>query len=427
MADAHEILTTSLLLVVAGVSLQFALRLLYGARGPAAGDTIYLLSRSLSWVMIVLPLAVLAVAATHWLAVLLLLFGLNVLAEMNFARRQLHRRAAWECVCAAASGPTNVLDALRIHLDRFTGGVGRAYRRLVRDLEQGAPWRAAVADNSRAFPPAARAYLCALDDPQQRWPQRLSEVGGRDDELAETWRQIGQRSGYLIGISLVLAAAAAFIGWQIVPQLRFIMSDFGMESPNWIVDLEGFARFAGAAAIPLAAILFLGAAAAVAIGHFHLMGVPVLQTWTDRLFAARHRSEVLRVLALAVDERLPLGEAIERLTAADWGYPARFVRLKLQRAGQQIANGIAWQDALHRQNLVSQSDVAVLRAAQAAGNLPWAMRAAADQQVRRMALRLSLVQNIVFTVVLLVLGCLVLVIAVSVMLPLASLVAKMST
>jgi type II secretory pathway component PulF len=141
---------------------------------------------------------------------------------------------------------------------------------------------------------------------------------------------------------------------------------------------------------------------------------------------SRHRAWVLRMLAAAFAQGKTVAGALGQLTGGWSAYPSPFVRRRLAATQRLVEAGHPWQEALLRSRLVAPSDVAVLTAAQEAGNLPWAMRMLADRKMRLTAFRWSIVQQIVFTIIVLAFGLFVLWVGVAMIIPLADLVENLS-
>jgi len=108
-------------------------------------------------------------------------------------------------------------------------------------------------------------------------------------------------------------------------------------------------------------------------------------------------------------------------------YPKTYIRRPLQESFRQIEAGADWRDALWRNGLLPAAEAAVLKAAQRAGNLAWAMREMADRLTRKFTQRLTACLSVGFPAVLLVLGLLMGWFAVAMILPLAKLILDLSS
>src|SRR5262249_44227493 len=104
-----------------------------------------------------------------------------------------------------------------------------------------------------------------------------------------------------------------------------------------------------------------------------------------RLSRPLDQALILQTLAESVDRQSALSETLDVL-AVD--YPKAYIRRLLQESFRQIDAGADWRDALWRNGLLPTAEAAVLKAAQRAGNLAWAMREMADRLTRKFTQRL---------------------------------------
>jgi type II secretory pathway component PulF len=133
-----------------------------------------------------------------------------------------------------------------------------------------------------------------------------------------------------------------------------------------------------------------------------------------RLWRRIHTAWVLRYLAFTVTQGRPLEQGVRLLSA---NYPATYIAQRLYAATGMLAAGQHWCDALLAQGLIRAGDARVLRAAERAGNLPWAMEEISESNLRRMALRFRALLSLVFPVLILLCGAALLTIIVSLFLP----------
>jgi type II secretory pathway component PulF len=94
----------------------------------------------------------------------------------------------------------------------------------------------------------------------------------------------------------------------------------------------------------------------------------------------------------------------------------------LVKVAAELAAGGDWSASLRRHGLIGKADQAILTAAARAGNLPWAMREVAEGNRRRFAYRTQALLQVFFPAVVVALGIVVLLVAVSVFLPLIGLI-----
>lgn len=423
----HLFLPSASLLAL-GLALRVSLRLLYGARGPSPDDAVHLLTRILSWGLIIVSGAILFAMMLNWISLILLAAILGAVTEVTFARRAIQRQSAWDLLLASRHGNRSLGESLQFHQARFTGIVGRWYRRLAADLQRGMPWTEAVWNNRRALPREAAAYAWLY---QTATPAEASagEASERRDMGMHQLRQTAvQQLAYLAMIAAMMIAILTFANLRILPDYESIFGDFSMASPpvtRWLNIF--FITLDSAMNLPL----FL-AAVALAIGFLLIVGIlylcdrPVLRPLTDRFGFARHQANVLRLLALAVSQQLPVSDALAQLAAGHGAVSSGIVRRRLASARQRIADGVEWQTALTSSGIISQSDAAMLRAAQEVGNLPWTMRLLADRKLTLLVGRWTVTVQLLFAASLLLLALLVFWFALALFTPIVEVIWKLS-
>jgi type II secretory pathway component PulF len=143
----------------------------------------------------------------------------------------------------------------------------------------------------------------------------------------------------------------------------------------------------------------------------------------DRLLGRRHTALVLRSLSLMVEGGKPVTLALQVLARH---YPAFWVRRLLAHADLDVRHGIEWIQALWRQRLIGHADADVLAAAEAVGNLPWALSELAATIERRMAIRVQMAIQTLFPLVVLMLGIVVFILVAAYFLPLVDIIKSLS-
>jgi hypothetical protein len=110
-----QLFMPSVTLFLLGIALRISLRLLYGARGPAADDAVYRFMAAMSWLLLVVPTLVFLIAATHWVTILLFIAVFEAVVELVVARRQAHRESAWKLLIMALGSGRPLAESLRYH------------------------------------------------------------------------------------------------------------------------------------------------------------------------------------------------------------------------------------------------------------------------------------------------------------------------
>jgi type II secretory pathway component PulF len=107
-------------------------------------------------------------------------------------------------------------------------------------------------------------------------------------------------------------------------------------------------------------------------------------------------------------------------------YPKGWVRRRLDRVFTTVCAGADWIDSLRAQGLIRPADSAVLRAAERVGNLPWAMREVAESNRRRFNYRVYVLLQVLFPLVILLVGLTVAVFAAAYFTPLVTLIQRLA-
>ncbi len=140
---------------------------------------------------------------------------------------------------------------------------------------------------------------------------------------------------------------------------------------------------------------------------------------TRRLDAA----DVLDGLALAARQQQPM---LNGFNAIARSHPRSYIQSMLYRAAGDVRNGHDWADALFAAGLIRRADLAVLQAAERAGNLPWALGEMADSNRRRFAYRLQSIAQTAFPIIIILFGAIVGFIVTALFLPLVELIKAMA-
>jgi type II secretory pathway component PulF len=211
-----------------------------------------------------------------------------------------------------------------------------------------------------------------------------------------------------------------FIMIKILPEFQQIFWEFGLELPRATLFAIGFADFFTTyLAAPIAAALPLSLLCGIVVAICYLCDVPVLRPWSDWFFRSRRSSHVLRILAVATEQRQPLTEVLHRVA---YVYPSAPIRSRLAPAAAAVNAGADWRDALREARVVTRSEQALLKAAERAGNLPWALREIAKRREKRAVYRVATALQVVYPIVILMLGAFVGFYVVSLFVPLVNLI-----
>jgi type II secretory pathway component PulF len=271
--------------------------------------------------------------------------------------------------------------------------------------------------------PRDAALLARVGWETGKLPAALRQAAASRSTLRPPWAAISSRIAYFLWVILVIQVIVSFMMYFIIPKFEAIFKDFGVPLPQvtaFVIMASHFLFKFSWVLVPLvlAEVLLLLSWPFSFFGleYFHVPGI-------DRLFIRRHTALVLRCLGWVVEAGRPLPWGIELLSR--W-YPTRWVRVRLERAAVDVAHGQDWTTALARQGLLGPADVALLESSRRAGNLAWALRETAEGGERRLAYRLQIAVDALFPMVVVALGVVVGLIAVSFFTPLVVLIGRLA-
>ena len=260
------------------------------------------------------------------------------------------------------------------------------------------------------------------------------ESGVLDVALAEcatehlTWLKDRFRNGspsglifYLSMVLLFLGTITSFLCYAIVPKFKAIFNGFGVELPS-------FSRTVYDVCDLLAGPLM-----------FLLPGVPLLMLvlvgmdhagWRNlrfRLFAPMYRrfdaSGILRHLARTIENRQPLTDG---LLAIANNHHRPVIAEDCAEILAHVESGTSCWTQLWASGFLHKRDLAVIESAERTGNLPWALRAVATLREQRMQYRVDALLILMRPVVLLLMGAVVGLVALSMLFPMIKLLNDLS-
>jgi type II secretory pathway component PulF len=393
-------------LILLGLGLRMALRLTYGARGPEPDDPIFVFLNTTSWVLIGLGLAPALLGGM--ITVVGGLFGLlaaSTFVEAMIQRRAAQRRSMCTMLALLAERGQQLDSSVLFAGHEMRGIAGRAAAKLFRALEKGTPLVEAIAAYPRALPPEAIAYVAAGQTNASQVAALRELSRSEQSEIATIWRACVDRLSYLTFIVLTMLVVLSFIMIKIVPEFEKIFQEFDLELPAISILAIQFSdlyvQFLG---IPLALGLIVVLLGGVTVGVCYLWDIPVLKPWSDLLFRGRTTAHVLRILAVAAEQRQPLAQALLNVSRV---YPSMPIRDRLVNSAAAVNTGADWRDALRNTRLVSGAEQALLAAAERAGNLPWALRQIARRREKRAVYRLATALQLLYPAAILALGAFV--------------------
>jgi type IV pilus assembly protein PilC len=412
-------------LILLGIGLRMSLRLTYGARGPEQGDPVHAFLNITGWVLIALGIApaILGGIVSVFGSIVLLL-AIATLIETVVLSRAGQRRSMCRLLSLILERGTKLESSAQIAGQAMRGTVGRAVQRLFDDINRGVPLTAAIAREPRALPPEALAYLAAGSTRQARIAALRELSRPEHGEMTTLWRNCIDRLSYLIAVIMFMTCLLTFIMIKIVPEFVKIFYEFDLDLPATTQLLVEFSEFVvNVLAVPIFFAMLFALLLATVIGICFLCDQPPLQWLTDRLFRGRRIADVLRIVALATENREPLPDVLNRVATV---YPSSIIRNQVARAANDVQTGLDWREALHRARIISSGEERLLLTAEAVGNLPWALREIATQREKRIVYWFANRLQVFYPLIILSLGLFVGFYAISLFIPIVKLINGLS-
>lgn len=410
------------LLVIPAIALRIAIRALFGRKRLSRGDPMLVLLSLASSIMFVLAgVGVVTGLLGFWflfipMPILVLIL---VLMVMDRTRRSEHRSLVW-ALSAAANRGIALPEAARAYADENFGDTGVRSMALAENLERGLSLSEAAKAARLRMGTAMRLAVRLGESIGSLGPAMRQQLDDSQQVDAALAGAIG-RFFYLGTVIIVMTGVCTFVMLKIVPIFQRMFEEFGLKLPAMtILVIDGskwFVKFGWMPILPLLALLmptFLLAGLLYYAGWFP-RNLPVV--W--RLFRRYDGALIMRGLALAIRRGLPVPEALHLVADS---YPLSIIRWRLHSAAERVEGGMDWCQSLRQATLISRADAAVLRAAQRAGNLPWALEEMADSSMRRQVLYIMALLQLLFPVALLAVGLFVAFFVCGLFLPLIALI-----
>ena len=401
-----------------------AVRLWYGARGiDWRPGGLYVL-RVIKILLLLLICVVVFSGAASIFGVIIALLAAVTLVEAVIERRAARRRTM-ATLLALTVERGQQLDAVALLAGLpESDTVGRASAKLFRLLGDGVPLAEAVRKCPKALPREAVAYVAAGQTIEAEAAALKELSHGDRTNLTAVWRSYLDRLCYLAAVLITLLVVMTFVMMKIIPSFERIFEDFDLELPKLTLLAVAVSNFTVSY---LGGVIFLVIVAslltALVIGVCYLCDVPVLRWLGDHVFRGRRTADVLRILAVSTEHREPLTTVLQRLAQV---YPSRMLRRQLAPAAAAMNAGGDWRESLRTARFISPAEQSLLQTAEQAGNLPWALRTVAARQEKRIVYRLAAAVQVLYPIVIVLLGGLVAFFVVSLFVPLVKLVEGLS-
>ena len=257
---------------------------------------------------------------------------------------------------------------------------GRLWR-LFSHIDSGARFEDAICGVPQVIPRFALPLFrigCLSGHPSLAMQVICSQDDNENYKLNQT---LLGRLFYLLVCYLFMAFVFVFILFKIVPAFQKIFEDFGTSMCLFMKVYINISYFVYTywylfffpfvlpilLFIPFCFYVMLRLSGVVA---FDLPGT----AWFMRKF---HRARIQESLALAIECKMPLNEALRELALF---YPTFGVRRLLWQVSDRVNDGYDWKQELRKVRLLSQTEYAVAESAEATGDLPWTLRLLAEKR-----------------------------------------------
>jgi type II secretory pathway component PulF len=352
-----------------------------------------------------------------------LLFAMVIGAVLIFGRRRSTQQDALIAMLAIAAEHRMPLEPA---LDAFAGQCQGEYRRKVMAashyVRQGLSLADAV-DNEPGLFPSDVEVLIRVGGDAGVLAESLREAVAVRSAARGPWGELVLRLCYINVVLIVMESIVAFVSYFIMPKFQAIAADFGVPLPAVTIATIDVTNFV-VMLWPVFLILMLAEIGFLVCTTMSVLGVlswdlPLL----DRIFFRRHAGLILRCLARLVEGDRPLGQGLASLARV---YPVPWIRKRLALVAVSVERGQDWCEALYHQRIIGGSEAALLESAKRVGNLPWALRQAAERNERRLMYRIQAWVQWVMPLILICVGGIVFIVAFAYFTPLLFLISRLT-
>jgi hypothetical protein len=381
-------------IVILGVALLWAVRLVYGRRRGPTNDLVKRILLLAAWILILAGLLVGIVFSLPFFP--LPIVGIIILLMAYFKYTTSERRSLLWALALAAEKDIPLEKAARAFAVERSVQVG------VNSLPTDALLASRVGVETGRMGPALRMSIQFSDD------------------FELIMRNVLVKYFYLLGILTIAGGIMTFMMLKIAPVMTKMFEEFALELPEITKFVIAISR------------VFINFAPIVHLIPFGLLlvGISYYCRWSryelpflNRLWRRCDSALLMRTLSLTVGEQRELGSAVAMLARQ---YPLPSVGKRLEKATKEIESGVHWCDALRSVGLMNTAEAALLKTAENVGNLQWALGEMSDSVLRRFSFRARATLNIAFPFVLLACGFVVFIFVVAMFLPLISMIQGLS-
>jgi type II secretory pathway component PulF len=403
-------LTAGWILILLGIALFLLVRTMRDVKAFRSKTRLRANVIAAAWVLVIF--GVLCMSLLYCI-IFLIVVGMAFVQYRAYQRDMLF----WSLSIAADRG-IPLATAAQVSASQRWGGARSKAAAFAERLEAGVPLSAALTETGHVNSDEIKALLTVGEQTGGMVPA-LREAASARAATQPLWQLVAARMFYLFAVLIFAQAALTFHLWKIVPAFEKIFADFGVTLPaptQVLIDISEWLMTYGALLVLLPVVLGL-LLLFVILRYIGLVRFePFGLRWA---FRVQHAAIILRCLAIVADRGKPFGATLEMLGES---YPSGRQRNQLRQAALAVGRGEPWQDALCRSGLLRQADAALLLAAQRVGNLPWALRTAADQVSRRSLYRGQMAAQVAGFFLILAVALVIMFVVVALFIPIVKLI-----
>jgi MSHA biogenesis protein MshG len=378
--------------------------------------------KTIAWVLFYLGLLAAMTMLSSVLGILLWFFTLIVALSIKVRHGDAERRALMWLLGTAVEKGVPLGTAARSFGDGRYDRLGRQTRKLAMQLDRGISLGQAIDNVGPRLPTDALVAVHAGATTHSYAPL-IQATTRRAPGMEDTLHSISAKLLYVMTFLLFASLSIAFIFVKIVPAYIKIFADFEAPLPSSTILLINI----GLGSTDWIFLLFPVLLALLATMIFALLRYAGTVRWDPpvvrHLASLLDRANILRNLSEAVGKKVPIQAMFDNLAQK---YPKGYIRMKLYKAGHSTAAGTHWCNSMIAAGLLSNADAAVLKSAERAGNLSWAMNEVAARLSNRFVSRTNAILGVLFPLILFTFAAIVFLVAYGMIEPLSHLVMNLS-
>jgi general secretion pathway protein F len=417
MKPTHETLIAMLAILMVGIVILIVKPIVFRPRWPAKRHPLEFALNILGWGMVYWVTTCLLFVYVNVLLGLLWFFAIPCIAV--FARLHNHRikkQGFLRVLALAAEKEMPLIPVIEAYAYETGGSFGDRIADFSTMLQNGVP----LPDALRMAPGLISTdhYPIIFSGYESGTLAKGFREAAAPDLHKPVWGSISSKLLYIAAMIWIGCGMLIFMLTKLIPAFEKIFKDYGKILPPVTREFIEISHLS-IVFMPVIFLVFFFFLFLFIYSMLKFYGVIVFELpGLGRLLRRKHAAEILNNLALAVESHRTIDSGIHTLARC---YPNRSIREKLSQSLLDVQSGVSWCESLFRRGLMRQSDLAVLQAAERAGNLPWAMREIADVNRRRLVCRMNVLVQLLFPPVVICFGGMLLFIVIAMLKPLIDL------